>query len=192
MWTSNIKKIYAFYSVISIIGLILGLVFLISMNEANKEIIFLNINEWIQNIENGHINNIITHVVVLSSLFILSLIIIGLPLNLFLNLYNGFSIGFIIITLTNLFKIKGFFYSIIYIIITKAIYIFFSFILTASNSKYCLVNINMFLKTFKFNKEQLTILCQKNLLCIGIIICYDMFLYFVGSKILTIFNFLIN
>ena len=163
MWTSNIKKIYAFYSVISIIGLILGLVFLISMNEANKEIIFLNINEWIQNIENGHINNIITHVVVLSSLFILSLIIIGLPLNLFLNLYNGFSIGFIIITLTNLFKIKGFFYSIIYIIITKAIYIFFSFILTASNSKYCLVNINMFLKTFKFNKEQLTILCQKNL-----------------------------
>lgn len=192
MWTSNIKKFYAFYSVISIIGLILGLVFLISMNEANKEIIFLNINEWIQNIENGHINNIITHVVVLSSLFILSLIIIGLPLNLFLNLYNGFSIGFIIITLTNLFKIKGFFYSIIYIIITKAIYIFFSFILTASNSKYCLVNINMFLKTFKFNKEQLTILCQKNLLCIGIIICYDIFLYFVGSKILTIFNFLIN
>ena len=192
MWTSNIKKIYAFYSVIAIIGLILGLVFLISMNEANKEIIFLNINEWIQNIENGHINNIITHVVVLSSLFILSLIIIGLPLNLFLNLYNGFSIGFIIITLTNLFKIKGFFYSIIYIIITKAIYIFFSFILTASNSKYCLVNINMFLKTFKFNKEQLTILCQKNLLCIGIIICYDIFLYFVGSKILTIFNFLIN
>ena len=192
MWTSNIKKIYIFYSVISIIGLILGLVFLISMNEANKEIIFLNINEWIQNIENGHINNIITHVVVLSSLFILSLIIIGLPLNLFLNLYNGFSIGFIIITLTNLFKIKGFFYSIIYIIITKAIYIFFSFILTASNSKYCLVNIKTFLKTFKFNKEQLTILCQKNLLCIGIIICYDMFLYFVGSKILTIFNFLIN
>lgn len=192
MWTSNIKKIYIFYSVISIIGLILGLVFLISMNEANKEIIFLNINEWIQNIENGHINNIITHVVVLSSLFILSLIIIGLPLNLFLNLYNGFSIGFIIITLTNLFKIKGFFYSIIYIIITKAIYIFFSFILTASNSKYCLVNIKTFLKTFKFNKEQLTILCQKNLLCIGIIICYDIFLYFVGSKILTIFNFLIN
>ena len=192
MWTSNIKKIYVFYSVIAIIGLILGLVFLLSMNEANKEIIFLNINEWIQNIENGHINNIITHVVVLSSLFILSLIIIGLPLNLFLNLYNGFSIGFIIITLTNLFKIKGFFYSIIYIIITKAIYIFFSFILTASNSKYCLVNINMFLKTFKFNKEQLTILCQKNLLCIGIIICYDIFLYFVGSKILTIFNFLIN
>ena len=192
MWTSNIKKIYAFYSVISIIGLILGLVFLISMNEANKEIIFLNINEWIQNIESGHINNIITHVVILSSLFILSLIIIGLPLNLFLNLYNGFSIGFIIITLTNLFKIKGFFYSIIYIIITKAIYIFFSFILTASNSKYCLVNIKTFLKTFKFNKEQLTILCQKNLLCIGIIICYDMFLYFVGSKILTIFNFLIN
>lgn len=192
MWTSNIKKIYVFYSVIAIIGLILGLVFLLSMNEANKEIIFLNINEWTQNIENGHINNIITHVVVLSSLFILSLIIIGLPLNLFLNLYNGFSIGFIIITLTNLFKIKGFFYSIIYIIITKAIYIFFSFILTASNSKYCLVNIKTFLKTFKFNKEQLTILCQKNLLCIGIIICYDIFLYFVGSKILTIFNFLIN
>lgn len=192
MWTSNIKKIYVFYSVIAIIGLILGLVFLLSMNEANKEIIFLNINEWMQNIENGHINNIITHVVVLSSLFILSLIIIGLPLNLFLNLYNGFSIGFIIITLTNLFKIKGFFYSIIYIIITKAIYIFFSFILTASNSKYCLVNIKTFLKTFKFNKEQLTILCQKNLLCIGIIICYDIFLYFVGSKILTIFNFLIN
>lgn len=192
MWTSNIKKIYVFYSVIAIIGLILGLVFLLSMNEANKEIIFLNINEWTQNIENGHINNIITHVVVLSSLFILSLIIIGLPLNLFLNLYNGFSIGFIIITLTNLFKIKGFFYSIIYIIITKAIYIFFSFILTASNSKYCLVNIKTFLKTFKFNKEQLTILCQKNLLCIGIIICYDIFLYFAGSKILTIFNFLIN
>ena len=192
MWTSNTKKIYIFYTVITIIGLILGLIFLLSLTEANKEIIFLNINEWIQSIKNGHINSIISHIIILSSLFILSLIIIGFPLNIFLNLYNGFSIGFIIASLTTLFGVKGFLYGIIFIIITKAIYLFFSFILTISNSKYCIINIKSFFKTFKFNKDHFSILCQKNLLCIGIIISYDILLYFIGSKILTIFNFLIN
>ena len=192
MWTSNTKKIYIFYTVITIIGLILGLIFLLSLTEANKEIIFLNINEWIQSIKNGHINSIISHIIILSSLFILSLIIIGFPLNIFLNLYNGFSIGFIIASLTTLFGVKGFLYGIIFIIITKAIYLFFSFILTISNSKYCIINIKSFFKTFRFNKDHFSILCQKNLLCIGIIICYDILLYFIGSKILTIFNFLIN
>ena len=74
MWTSNTKKIYIFYTVITIIGLILGLIFLLSLTEANKEIIFLNINEWIQSIKNEHINSIISHIIILSSLFILSLI----------------------------------------------------------------------------------------------------------------------
>ena len=84
MWTSLNKKIFLFISVILAIGIISGIIFLIFLNEASLEIIFLNINEWLQSIESSHINNIIPHIVILSSLFILSLFIIGIPFVYFL------------------------------------------------------------------------------------------------------------
>ena len=49
MWTSISKKMYVFMLIILIIGIITGIVFVIMLDEATKEILFLNINEFLQN-----------------------------------------------------------------------------------------------------------------------------------------------
>ena len=45
MWTSLNKKLYVFMSIILVIGFIIGIVFVVLLDEATKEILFLNINE---------------------------------------------------------------------------------------------------------------------------------------------------
>ena len=100
MWTSLNKKLYVFMSIILVIGFIVGIVFVVLLDEATKEILFLNINEVLQNFSYVNTNDLIIHLVILSSLLILSMFLIGGPLVLFFMFYNGFSIGFIICSLT--------------------------------------------------------------------------------------------
>ena len=57
MWTSISKKMYVFMLIILIIGIITGIVFVIMLDEATKEILFLNINEFLQNFSNTNINS---------------------------------------------------------------------------------------------------------------------------------------
>ena len=125
MWTSLNKKVFIFISIILLIGIISGILFLIFLNEASKELIFLNINEYIQNLNNYKINNIFMDTIILSSLLILSIFIIGIPLSIFFIFFNGFSIGFIISSLSSIFGFKGLIYSIIHIIINKFVFLFF-------------------------------------------------------------------
>ena len=192
MWTSLNKKFYLFLSIIFVIGLILGIFFLIYLDEASKDILYLNINEWLQEMNNTNINNILLHIVILSSLFLLSIFLIGIPFVLFFAFYNGFSIAFTVTSLTFIFGIKGLLYGLIYVIITKGIYLFFLSIIIVSLLR---LSINILKRIFNkedVNKEILTLLLKRILICIGIILINDIILYFFGTNIITIFNFLIN
>ena len=95
MWTSLNKKVFLFISIILIIGLTSGILFLVFLNEASKEIIFLNINDYLQNLNNFTFNNIFMDIIILSSLIILSIFIIGIPISVFFIFFNGFSLGFV-------------------------------------------------------------------------------------------------
>ena len=121
MWTSINKKMYVVMSIILVIGIALGVIFLIMQDEAYKEILFLNINDYLQSYHN--INSILIHLVSLATVFLLSLFVVGLPLVIFFVFYNGFSIGFTICSLTNIFGLKGLLYGIIYVLISKGIFI---------------------------------------------------------------------
>ena len=191
MWTSLSKKYYLFLMIIFAIGIILGFIFLIYLDESSKDLIFLNINDWLQNLENTNINNIISHILILSSLFILSLFIVGLPLVLFFPFYNGFSLGFTLMTLIDIFGIKGLLYGLIYIIITKGLFLFFSFIFIISLLK---INILVFKRIFhsqNISKDNLSLLLKRSLICIAIILLGDIIIYFGGAKLITLFNFLL-
>lgn len=192
MWTSNGKKLYLFLGIIFIVGIIAGIFFLFYLDEASKEIIFLNINDWIQGLEKNHINLIVNHLIILSSLFITNLFIIGLPFVLFFIFYNGFSMGFIISSLINILGIKGLLYGIIYILISKCIYIFFLSIFAVTLIKIVFIVVFKLLKGIKINKDLLILLVKKALICIAIILIYDIILYFFGTKLINIFNFLLN
>ena len=191
MWTSLNKKIFIFITTILIIGIITGILFLIFLNEASQEIIFLNINNYLQNINTYTFNNIFIDIIILSCLIILSLFIIGIPLIIFFVFFNGFSIGFVLSSLSIIFGIKGFIYSIIYIIINKSVFTFFLYFLILALFKLMLTIFKHFIYKEKINKDEIIHLFKKIALCLIIIIIYDVLLYFFGNNIINLFNFLI-
>ena len=191
MWTSTNKKLSLFLGIIFTIGIILGFIFLIYLDEANKEIIYLNINEWLQNLNTSHINNIISHIAILSSLFILSLFMIGIPLSLFFVFYDGFSIGFLLMALIDIFGIKGLLYGLVYVIITKGIYLFLALLFVLALIKIAIMFIKAIISKEKINKDSLSKLLKRIFICIAIILISDIILYFGGTKLINVFNFLI-
>ncbi len=192
MWTSLNKKIYLFLGIILAIGIILGVVFLIYLDEASKEIILLNINEWLQGLENNHINNIFIHIVILSSLCILSIFLVGVPIFIFWVFYSGFSLGFLAASIINIFGIKGLLYSVVYIVVSKGIYLFFLAILIATILKGILLMGRYVIRKERINKDTVTLMYKRVLLCLGIILFSDIIIYFGGAKLITLFNFLLN
>lgn len=191
MWTSNNKKYLIILTIFLIIGFIFGLFFLNNVDEASKEIILNNINEWVINLDNIHINYIISHLLVLSLFIILSIFLIGIPLYIFYIFYNGFSLGFIISSLSNIFGAKGLLYSIVYILITKVIpiiliIILFMFLIRIGEN----IIWNLFNKK-NGTKRLINRLIKKSIIVLFIIIINDIILYLWGGKILNIFHFLI-
>lgn len=192
MWTSLNKKICLFFSIIFTIGIIIGFIFLIYLEESSKELISLNINEWLQSLSTSHINSILEHIIILSTLAILSIFVIGLPLIIFFVFYNGFSIGFLLMSLIEIFGVKGLIYGLIYLIITKGIYLFFLTIFILALIKIIILIIKRLIWHQKMNKNLLVTYCKRILICIGVIILSDIILYFGGTKLINIFNFLLN
>lgn len=191
MWTSISKKMYVFMLVILIIGIITGIVFVIMLDEATKEILFLNINEFLQNFSNTNINGGLTHLVILSSLLILSIFLVGGPLLIFYMFYNGFSIGFVVSSITYIFGIKGMLYGSIYILISRLVYIIVLIIFNVNLFKIIKCNIDSLVYK-KSNKESLSVFYKRSIVFIGIILINDVMLYFGGGKLVNLFNFLIK
>lgn len=191
MWTSLSKKMYIFFSIILVIGIITGVVFVIMLDEATKEILFLNINEFLQNFSNMSINSGIIHLIMLSSLLILSVFLIGGPLVLFFMFYNGFSIGFIISSLTCIFGIKGILYGVIYVIISKLVYVLLLILFSVNLFKIvrCIIDLIVYKKS---NKESIVIFIKRSVVFIGMILLNDIILLFCGGKLVNLFNFLIS
>lgn len=191
MWTSISKKMYVFMLVILIIGIITGIVFVIMLDEATKEILFLNINEFLQNFSNTNINSGLMHLVILSSLLILSIFLVGGPLLIFYMFYNGFSIGFVVSSITYIFGIKGMLYGSIYILISRLVYIIMLIIFNVNLFKIIKCNIDSLVYK-KSNKESLSVFYKRSIVFIGIILINDVILYFGGGKLVNFFNFLIK
>ena len=191
MWTSISKKMYVFMLIILIIGIITGIVFVIMLDEATKEILFLNINEFLQNFSNTNINSGLMHLVILSSLLILSIFLVGGPLLIFYMFYNGFSIGFVVSSITYIFGIKGMLYGSIYILISRLVYIIVLIIFNVNLFKIIKCNIDGLVYK-KSNKESLSVFYKRSIVFIGIILINDVILYFGGGKLVNLFNFLIS
>lgn len=191
MWTSLNKKLYVFMSIILVIGFIIGIVFVVLLDEATKEILFLNINEVLQNFSYVNTTGLIIHLVILSSLLILSIFLIGGPLVLFFMFYNGFSIGFIISSLTGIFGIKGILFGSIYVIIYKLLFLIMLVVFSVNLFKIIKCVIDRIVNKNN-NKESLVVFIKRSVIFIGIVLILDIILYFVGGKLVNLFNFLIS
>ena len=191
MWTSLSKKLYLFMGTVLIIGIITGVVFVLMLDESTKEILFLNINNFLQNFSASNISILVQHLVILSTLLILSIFLIGGPLVIFFMFYNGFTIGFIISSITCIFGIKGMLFGVLYVIISKLVFIVLFIIFSVNLFKIvkCVIDYLVYKKS---NKESLSIFMKRSIVFIGIIMISDIILYFGGVKLINIFNFLIK
>ena len=191
MWTSLSKKLYLFMSIVLVIGIITGVVFVIMLDEATKEILFLNINNFLQSFGESNISILVQHLVILSTLLILSIFLIGGPLVIFFMFYNGFTIGFIISSLTCIFGIKGMLFGVLYVIVSKLVFVVLFIIFSVNLFKIvkCVIDYLVYKKS---NKESLVMFMKRSIVFIGIIMISDIILYFWGVKLINIFNFLIK
>lgn len=192
MWTSTNKKLSLFISIIFIIGLIIGIIFFICLDEASKELILLNINDWLQNIEQYHINALVSHILILSFLLVSSFIFVGVPFILFFIFYNGFSFGFMIVSLISIFGIRGLLYGLIYGVVTKLVYLIFFGIFTITMLKIVKIILGRLFLSKAINRDSFILFLKRIFICIVIIFIYDIILYFGGAKLISIFNFLLN
>lgn len=191
MWTSLSKKLYLFMSIVLFIGIITGVVFVIMLDEATKEILFLNINNFLQSFDASNISILVQHLVILSTLLILSIFLIGGPLVIFFMFYNGFTIGFIISSITCIFGIKGMLFGVLYVIVSKLVFVVLFIIFSVNLFKIvkCVIDYLVYKKS---NKESLIMFMKRSIVFIGIIMISDIILYFGGVKLINIFNFLIK
>lgn len=191
MWTSLSKKLYLFMSIVLFIGIITGVVFVLMLDEATKEILFLNINNFLQSFDASNISILVQHLVILSTLLILSIFLIGGPLVIFFMFYNGFTIGFIISSITCIFGIKGMLFGVLYVIVSKLVFVVLFIIFSVNLFKIvkCVIDYLVYKKS---NKESLVMFMKRSIVFIGFIMISDIILYFGGVKLINIFNFLIK
>lgn len=183
------KQFLVFVSAILIMGILSGILYYYSLDQSIKDNVIITMNSF--NVSG--INNILRHVVILSIITVSSMLIIGFPLSLFYLYYEGIGIGFTLTVFTILSGMKGLLYSIIYIIFTKALFIFLLFI-----SIKKILNISKLIVNYMVNKNSEKIKSNliynfKNLIyVILLIILNDIIIYFFSDNVLNLFAFLIN
>ncbi len=191
MWTSTNKKFWLFLGIIFSIGLISGLIYIYLIPSANQEIIKTSINNFFQNLDNLRINNIGTHVLIIPFLIISAFLVIGIPLGIFYLFYNGFLVGFTISNFTICLGLKGFIYSLVYVLITKLVYLFFLNILITSLIKIGFNVGKIIVRKKDSSKDIIIFLFKRVIICFLVILLNDIFLLFLGDNLINIFKFLV-
>ena len=151
------KKIIVFLLGLALIGIISGAFLITKLSPNDKKIVLEYTEKFINNTKGNKIdyftsfkNCIVTNLLLAMIIWVLGISVIGTPINVFLYFIKSFMIGFSIAAFVLNYKIKGLFFSIIYIlpqIINLIIWIIlmiyaikFSYLLTNSIFKKKTVN----------------------------------------------------
>ncbi len=171
-----------------VLGILFGIIYFMVQNDLNKTLIVEKMMGLENTIKTTHQNMLLPHLITIIALVFLSYSIIGVPLILFYLFYECTSLGFLIASFYSAFKIKGILFGLLFILISKVIYIlcliYISYIALKITKKL--------LRVLIFKENDSLYLHLKNLfLKLGITVCvivlYDLFLYFFANKILSLF-----
>jgi hypothetical protein len=187
----NIKLNSSFWKFIIIfflIGLLTGIYLYYNLDNNYK----LAINNQIINlpklINSTKQNFILNHLIIISILIILSFTIIGIPFIIFYFFYESVSLGFLIGSILKWKAIKGLIFMIPFIIINKLIYYLLLIYIIKISINYSKKIIN------NYHNDKSNIIVRhliKMAIVLIIILIVDIFIYFFGNKLLSIFLFLL-
>lgn len=192
---ASYKKYSKIYNIILLsisISITLGLILSFCLD---KELVNNIYNYFLNHVNNYKINifnNIAYPIVIYTSIFILSLTLIGSFIPFLMIIIENISIGFLLGIILRIKAIKGLLFGIIYFTLTKLLYIIVLIYLT--------INIYKFIRTLLLNikkKENISIynlysnIIIKTLCCIITISLYNVIMLFIGPHIFEMFTFLI-
>ncbi len=178
----NNKRLVLFLTSLFFIGFTAGILFYYFQNEGMKEVLKTSIS--LKDLSNSKINNIIPHLIILSSLIILSVFIIGVPLSLFYLFYESFSLGFTMITLTTSLKTTGIIFFLKYIIIFKLFTIILLIIYNTYIIKILKNIISLTIYKEQIYKRKLILNIKKISIYFIFTIILDIIIYFISPVIL--------
>lgn len=122
------KKINLFVLFVIVLGIISGTIFLLALNDADKELVVNQITNFMVNINNNNINNfnsfknsIIENLLFIILIWIFGMSIIGIIFNIFVIYLKGFVLGFTLSSFLLIYKYKGLIAGFIYIFPTSII-----------------------------------------------------------------------
>ena len=147
------KKLSYCITIITIIGILAGALFITILKETDKEAITNSLNTFFDNIINNNLNyklslksGIITNTILVVSIWIFAISIIGIPVILFLYFIKVFGLGLTLSALIYNYKTKGIIYALIYIFPHNIINVLILAILSINSIKYSFKVSNSYFK----------------------------------------------
>lgn len=180
------KYLFLFFSVLLLFGFIIGLLLGIS----NIDILRESVTYYAENIQNRSYNYLFIHFFILVIGLGTSFVGLGIPILCTLLFYEGLSFGFIISIFSVTCGIGGFLFSLLFLIITKVIYLFLFLLFFLKCIEIARKMIGKFIYKTEFPHIVISLL-KASILFICFIFINDLVVLFLGNKILPIFGFLI-
>ena len=117
------KQKYIFLLTLVLIGILSGIMFILFVSKADKQLIkdhitltFDTINAHRVNYSSTLLHNGVKNILYLMFIYILGISIVGIPLILLFLFFKGFIVGFSISSIVSIYHFKGVFISILYLI----------------------------------------------------------------------------
>lgn len=186
------SKVFKFALTFIIIGFLTGIILYLNLNKETKDLIANSLINLNQNLKETKQNNIIYHLFIISSFVLLNLTFFLYPITIFYIFYEILSFGFILTYYGSVFSIGGVIYAIISFLINKALFLLVLIYISIVAYKL----IKKLLKSL-INKENISVrelylnYFKKIIICASFIFIIDIFVYFFGNKILSLFHFLL-
>ena len=189
--TSN-SKVVKFVLTLIILGLLSGVILYLNLSSETKTSIINSIIEINNGLSSTKQNNIVFHLLIISIFVLCSLTLILYPLTFFYIFYEILSFGFVLASYTSSNSIGGLLYSIIHFVINKALFLLILIYM-------CIVSFKLIKRIIYSisNKDNISVkdLYQnyflKILICAISMLIFDIIIYFLGNKILSLFKFLL-
>lgn len=183
------KKYLKFVLIIVLIGFVFGFVYYHFLESDTK----ISIANALAEYKTFNYNFIVKELIIMSLLLVLSFFVIGLPLSIFYLFYESLTIGFLINIFFVSFKLSGFIYILLYIILNKFItfILMIIFIQKTINIARFIVGIFIYKKDEAI-KDKIIFNFRNSLYIIVFVLIFNIILYFLSPLIFKNLSFLLK
>lgn len=190
----RVNKLLRFLTIVTVIGFIIGILFISILSDNNKDIIKGSINDYFNGLFNGELTYFKSLVSVCLSNLILTLFIwimgisvVGSVIGISYLMYKSFLLGFSLVSIIYTFKIKGVLLGFIYLI-PEVFFLIIYFLLVYYSTSFSCILIRYLFERENFDKRKTLKRYIKILFVIlGLVIINSLVLVFIIPNLLKVF-----